>query len=248
MAFFSYGVLKPNKNFTFTYAIKNCPSCTGTSIYKNLTKKEYLDVTTRTLKWITDKKALPNYTSFKNYKISVKLNIFALAKIIVFYDKYGKLPNTCWYASDVFGAKPVVKGDLCNKLTKLTGVSVTDYKTLYKAMSKFKYDYYYEDKQTQSRTLSRMAGNCVDLNQVEYKALLEIYSSDKVQIVRGTVRCSDGGVYGHVWCRIKVSGAWLNVDASASARGKAIGTVICPSVVSITNINPSWAVNDTGDA
>ena len=92
-----------------------------------------------------------------------------------------------------------------------------------------------------------MQGNCVDLNQVEYYSLKELYPKDQIQIVRGVVQCSDGQ-YGHVWCRIKLNGKWVNLDASASAKGKPIGSVICSSVISVTNINPAWAVNDTGDA
>lgn len=249
----SKAVKNPGKDVKIEKSYKNCPDCTGNNIYKNLKKDEYLDVATRVIKWMDDKKndyKAPNFVTYdKTSRISIRLLIYAFAKIIIFYqDNNKKMPNTCWFANAVFYKQTTVTGALCRKLTSLTGITIIDYKTLYKAMMKFAYDYYYEDHQTQGQTLARMKGNCVDLNQVEYYALLEMYPSDVIQIVRGTVRCSDGKIYGHVWCRVKVNGSWINVDASAAAKGKSIGTVICPSVVSITAINPSWAVHDTGDA
>ena len=249
LAIFCTAVKKPGKDVTLTKNYSNCAGCKGTNIYKNLTKKEYLDVAGRTLTWMDKNSKVPNYSSLGKELIRPKLLLFCLAKIIVFYNKNKAMPNTCWFAMAVFNTtKSAVKGTLCKKLSSLSGIQITNYRTLYQAMAKiFTYDYYYDDKQTQSQTISRKKGNCVDLNQIEYKALLEMYSTGIIQIVRGTVRCSDGKVYGHVWCRIYVSGKWLNIDASAAAKGKALGTVICPSVVSITNVNPAWAVNDTGD-
>ena len=67
-----------------------------------------------------------------------------------------------------------------------------------------------------------------------------------VRIVRGLIQCSDGQ-YGHVWTQIKLNGKWVNIDASAAAREKPLGSIICASVISITNINDAWMVNDTGD-
>lgn len=250
---FSTAIKKPGKNVKLDKSYKTCGNCSGNNVYSNLSQSEYEDVATRLIKWMDDKKneyTAPNWVTYnKTGKISIRLLIYAFSKIIIFYqDNNKKMPKTCWFANAVFNKQTTVSGALCRKLTSLTGITIIDYKTLYKAMMKFAYDYYYEDHQTQGQTLARMKGNCVDLNQVEYYALLEMYPKDVIQIVRGTVRCSDGKIYGHVWCRVKVNGRWINVDASAAAKGKSIGTVICPSVVSITAINPSWAVHDTGDA
>ena len=124
-------------------------------------------------------------------------------------------------------------------------MSINTYNDVYNAIAKiFTYDYYYNDVQTQAQTIARRKGNCTDLNQVERAALKEL--GYDVQIVRGLVRCNDGKNYGHVWCRIKLNGKWVNIDASAAAKGKPLGSVICAKVVEITNINPSWAVSDDG--
>lgn len=238
----------PGKDVTIPGQLVTCKDCTGTGIYHNFTKTEYLKVTDKILNWFKTNVKAPNYISWGSEKISVRLAIFAFSKIIVWYANNGnKLPKTCWFANAVFYTQQSTITGFTKKLSQATGVNITDYKTLYKAMYQFRYDYYYEDHQTNSETLRKMKGNCVDLNQVEYYSLKEMYPKEQIQIVRGVVQCTDGQ-YGHVWCRIKINGSWVNLDASASAKGKPIGTVICSSVIAITSINPNWAVNDTGDA
>lgn len=248
LAIFSTAVKNPGKNVTISKAYQNCPDCTGNSVYENLTKTQYLDVATRALNWLNDKNhgyKAPNYITFKTGKISVRLANYAFSKIIVYYDSHKAMPNTCWFANAVFNTSSSLSGTLINKLKNICNCSLADYKAIYNVFVKyFSYDYYYDDKQTQSQTLSKKKGNCVDLNQIMYHALKE--AGYTVRIVRGTVKCSDG-VYGHVWTQIKLNGSWVNIDASAAARGKALGTVICASVVNITNINDAWMVNDTGD-
>ena len=240
-------VRNPGKDVTINGNIVTCPKCTGSGIYENLEKDDYIKVANRVIEWYKTNVKAPNYIVWGKEKISVRLAIFGFSKIIVFYNNHKALPSTCWFANAVFNKGQSSKKGKTAIIEKATGVKITDYKTLYKAMYQFRYDYYYEDHQTFDETIRRMKGNCVDLNQVEYASLVEQYGKDNVRIVRGVVQCSDGQ-YGHVWCQIKVNGKWIHIDASASARGKALGTVICASVLSITAINPAWAVNDTGDA
>lgn len=241
----SRAVKNPGKDVVIDGQLVSCKDCTGTGIYENLDKDDYLKVASKALTWFKTNVKAPNYISWGKEKISVRLANYAFSKIIVFYDNHKAMPNTCWFANAVFYTKASQSGKLISKLQNISKTVIKTYKDVYNVFVKFfYYDYYYEDKQTQSETLSRKKGNCVDLNQVMYHALKEMGYT--VRIVRGTVRCTDG-VYGHVWTQIKLNGSWVNIDASAAAREKALGTVICASVVSITNINDAWMVNDTGD-
>lgn len=233
--------------------IKEAPTPNGDSISKTLTRNEFTGIANDVNKFISKNQRLPNFISYQNKKININLAVYCFAKIVNFYGKNNRLPNTCEFNSNVFSksSKTSTKystkgGTVCKKLASICKMNINDYKDVYKAMSKFTYDYYYNDVKTQSKTLADMKGNCTDLNQVERAALIELYGKDKVQIVRGLVKCNDGNIYGHVWCRIKVSGKWANIDASAAAKGKSLGSVICAKVVEITNINPSWAVSDDG--
>lgn len=249
LAIFSMAVKNPGKDVTISKAYKNCPDCTGNGVYENLTKTQYLDVATRALNWLNDKNndyKAPNYISFgSNGKISVRLANYAFSKIIVYYDSHKSMPGTCWFANAVFYTKASLSGNLVSKLQNISKTAIKTYKDVYNVFVKyFYYDFYYDDKQTQSQTISKKKGNCVDLNQVMYHTLKEMGYT--VRIVRGLIQCSDGQ-YGHVWTQIKINGSWLNIDASAAAKEKALGSIICSSVISITNINDAWMVNDTGD-
>ena len=245
----SQAVRNPGKDVKITKAYKTCPDCTGNGIYENLTKSQYLDVAKRAVNWLNDsehKYQAPNYITFKNkWLISVRLANYAFSKIIVYYDTHKAMPNTCWFANATFNTKSSQTGKLVSKLQNISKTAIKTYKDVYNVFVKFfYYDFYYDDKQTQEETLSRRKGNCVDLNQVEYHTLKEM--GYDVRIVRGLIQCSDGQ-FGHVWTQIKLNGSWVNIDASAAAKEKPLGTVICASVISITNINDAWMVNDTGD-
>ena len=238
-------VENPGKDVTINGNIVSCPNCTGTGIYKNLKKTEYITVANKVSNWFKTNVKAPNYINLGSEKISVRLANFAFSKIIVYYDNHKAMPSTCWFANAVFATQSSQSGALISQLQNISKTTIKTYKDVYNVfVNYFYYDYYYDDKQTQSQTISRRKGNCVDLNQVEYHALKEL--GYDVRIVRGTVRCTDG-VYGHVWTQIKLNGNWVNIDASAAAKEKALGTVICASVISITNINDAWMVNDTGD-
>lgn len=243
-------ILNPGKDIielNYSYA----PNPNGDTINKTLTKKEYQSIANDVNKFVSSNKRLPNYDNFQNKHINIDMVTYCMAKIIVFYNKNNRLPNTCEFNSNIFKSTSKTSsgyttkgGTVCKKLVNICKMSINNYTDIYHAMSKFKYEYYYNDVKPQSKTLSDMAGNCTDLNQIEYTALKELKYN--VRIVRGLVRCNDGKNYGHVWCQIQLNGKWTNIDASAAAKGKSLGNVICSKVVEITNINPSWAVSDDG--
>lgn len=246
---FTKTVMNPGKEIAQLH-YKDAPNPTGDVINKVLTRKEYQDIASDVNNFVSPNKRLPNYDKYQNKKININLCVYCFAKIIKFYGENHRLPNTCKFDSSVFKSSSTSKyttkgGKVCKQLMKLAKMSINTYNDVYKAIAKiFTYDFYYDDVQTQAQTIARRKGNCTDLNQVERAALKEL--DYDVQIVRGLVRCNDGKNYGHVWCRIKINGKWINIDASAAAKGKPIGSVICAKVVEITNINPSWAVSDDG--
>lgn len=239
-------VKSPGKDVVINGQLVNCKECTGSGIYQNLEKEDYLKVANKVLTWFKTNIKAPNYISWGKEKISVRLANYAFYKIITWYANHGnKLPATCWFANAVFYTKASQSGKLVSKLQNISKTAIKTYKDVYNVFVKFfYYDFYYEDKQTQSETLNRKKGNCVDLNQIMYHTLKEMGYT--VRIVRGLIQCSDGQ-YGHVWTQIKLNGKWVNIDASAAAREKPLGSIICASVISITNINDAWMVNDTGD-
>lgn len=236
--------------------VAKAPDATGETVSLTLNKSEYISAAKDYYKFIEKKenRRLPNFSSIKGKKVNQRVSIYSFAKIIVFYSEIGRLPDNCkFYTSETVAqkskttssSKQVKGGTVCKTLHKLTGVVITDYKSLYRAFYYAVYNYYLNDKKTQSKSLSDFlkGNNCVDLNQLEYSGLKELGYKD-IQIVRGTIFCDKS--YGHVWCRIKINGSWVNIDASAAAKGKGIGSMICGKITSITDYNPNWAVVDDG--
>ena len=83
--------------------VSPCPDCTGSGIEKNLTKNEYQKLAKYTNDWIRSRGVAPNYTSYQNYMVSVRLQVYCYAKIIVYYNEHSNtLPITCWFKNSVF--------------------------------------------------------------------------------------------------------------------------------------------------
>ena len=142
-------------------------------------------------------------------------------------------------------------GKIIPILEKVGGVKVTGHRTLLKNFAKVKYKYYNNDIYGQDTALKRIQNkqplNCVDQAQLYYYGYKEAGFEDEIVIVRGTVTCSSGNTFGHVWCRVKEDGRWINVDPSAiSAHGYGYGKLICNRAYTITNVNPAWLISDDG--
>ena len=229
------------------------PASTGDVVEITIKKEDYIKLAKTLIKFIESKKRLPNYLEYKNKKISPRAFIYAFAKVLVFYNDNKRMPNTCLFTSKVFGSngsstKATSKGGkVCKALASASGVTITDYKSLYRAFYYAVYKYYNDDCYSQAQALKRFAQklgmNCADLGQLAYYALKEL--GYNVKIVRGVIRC-DSGSFGHIWCRITTSSTTINFDASAAAKGKSLGTMICGRIVEITNYDPAWAVSDDG--
>lgn len=99
---FAEAVRNPNKEIP-DRKVSPCPDCTGSSIEKNLTRNEYQTLAKHTINWIKDRDVAPNYTSYQNYMVSVRLQVYCYAKIIVYYHEHSNtLPLTCWFKNSVF--------------------------------------------------------------------------------------------------------------------------------------------------
>ena len=150
---------------------------------------------------------------------------------------------------------PKSKTPVSDAIYKVGGIKIEGHRSLYKNFGKMKYKLYYNDVYTQSEALNRIKKglplNCTDFAQLYYDAYHEQKKEkgwkDECVIVRGTVTCKSGKTFGHVWCRVKEDGRWINVDPSAiAAHGYSYGSLICNRSYAVTNVNPSWAVVDDG--
>jgi len=99
---FGEAVRTPNKEIK-DRKVEPCPDCTGSGIDRNLTRNEYQKLAKYTNDWIRDRGVAPNYTTYQNYMVSIRLQTYCYAKIIVWFDEHSNtLPNTCWFKNSVF--------------------------------------------------------------------------------------------------------------------------------------------------
>ena len=129
-------VLNPAKEIAelnYNYA----PNPNGDSINKTLTRKEFQDIASDVNKFISVNKRLPNYDSYQNKHINIDLVTYCFSKIIAFYAKNNRLPNTCEFKSSVFKSNSsssntnhTTKGGfVCKKLVNIAKKSINNITT-----------------------------------------------------------------------------------------------------------------------
>lgn len=86
-------IVNPNKDIK-KINVKNPSSPTGTNINMKVYKQDYIDMAKRVANYIEKNGQLPNYVSYKNYKIRVRVYVDAFARIVNYYYSHENvLPN-----------------------------------------------------------------------------------------------------------------------------------------------------------
>ncbi|WP_305513599.1 transglutaminase domain-containing protein [Methanobrevibacter sp. V14] len=186
---------------------------------------------------------MPNSVSSQVGTIGYDGLVSAFSRILVSYDKYGKMPKYV-YVKSLSGGKTKVTGNLNSKntignlaaylaaskncevndakikklVTKLTKNCGTDKE---KADAIFKYvrdaigySFYYNTKYGAAGTLKTKSGNCVDLSHL----LVAMYRNAGLAARYGHGKCtfSSGNTYGHVWTQVLIGNTWTVADATSS--------------------------------
>ena len=222
--------------------IKDASKPTGTTISREISKTDYKDMAARLIKYVDQHGTMPNYITYKSYKITPRLFCEVLSRVVIYNDKNKALPNYVSCSSKVFN-KPVKGDDVFQYFVKKFGNVTTIDGALGKIAGKG-YGYYYDDKYTNKETIDRMKSgkgvNCTDSTHVFYhigKAL-----GYDVRCLH--VRCSGGD--GHVRLQFRHSkhtgGEWINRDPAAVLSSGSVTYNWCTSGYTLLAINPSWWV------
>ena len=108
--YFAKAITTPNKDITIL-TIKDPSGPTGTSISQQIVKADYLDMAKRIVAYVEKNKQIPNYVTYKTYKISAPLYTYIFAKIIVWMNNNkNTYPNYVETNSKVF-TKPTESGN-----------------------------------------------------------------------------------------------------------------------------------------
>lgn len=241
-------ILNPKKDIP-KIGVNDAPNPQGTAISRTVSKADYLDIVKRYVAFVEKDKnhRLPNYVSYGKHKIRPHLATLVFAKILVSYNKNGKLPNEVNINSKAF-TKPVeTTNDVYNYFVKVFGKFNN---TIDGALSKVQdrgYSYYYDDVYSNRQSIDRLKQgkgiNCTDSCHVFYNIMQQLIALGKYKKVECLhVMCQSGG---HVKLRITMNdGTRIIRDPACviSDNGKGVNCVWCTNTP--IAVNPSWFMSN----
>ena len=242
--YYAKAILKPKtdiKKINFADA----PSPKGTSISRQIKQSDYKNICKDLINFVENPKykRLPNYVLYGKYQLTPHLLTEFLSRILVWYDKNGRLPSEANINSKIF-SKPVETGNVVyDYFVKKTGKRFTtldDLLTYVKAY--FTYLKYFDDYKSNKQVTDSKSGNCVDLLQW----LMNMTKAMGYQSRCIHVKCTVSGT-GHVFGEFKHSkhtgGKWIRRDIAAVADGENIKSIWCGNG-NVQAVNPSWFMSN----
>ncbi|WP_296881948.1 transglutaminase domain-containing protein [uncultured Methanobrevibacter sp.] len=210
---------------------------------------DYLSVAKSIVNAVNSKGEMPNSVNSALGSIGYNGLVYAMARVVAFYDDYGIMPNYVTiktYASTpsssplnskntITNLKPylvattncqVGNSKIKSVVDSLTSGLTTDsakaraiYNYVRDAVS---YSFYYDTKYGAVGTLNAKTGNCVD----QAHLLIAMYRTAGLaaRYVHGTCVFSSGSTYGHVWAQVLIGDTWIVSDPT-SVRNS-FGTVV----------------------
>jgi hypothetical protein len=244
--YFSKAIMTVNtdvKKINFTETTKPI----GNNISNQIYKKDYFDMCKRLIKYVETHKQMPNYITYKNYKVLPRLATYMFSRILVYYSKHDAFPKYANINSKCF-TKPTESDNEVYAYFKKVFGDFGD--TIDGALSKIAgngYGYYYDDVYSNKTSIDRMADgdgvNCTDSCQVFYnimEALIQKGKYRKVECLH--IGCSGGD--GHVRLRITLNdGDYIYRDPAAVLSSGSITYNWC-SNGELWAINPSWFLDN----
>ena len=235
--YFAKAILKPKKDIK-KFAFNNASNPNGTPISRQIVKKDYLNMAKRLVDYVEKKRALPNFITYQtSFKVSVPLYTYALARILVYYDAHGQMPNYVNVNSKAF-TKPTETGNtVYDYWVKKTGTKpkqiddVCDY-----ILKHFKYEFYFDDHKSNKQVIDTKAGNCTDLTQM----LSNMADALGYEWKCIHTQCRQSGT-GHVYLKLRKGGNWFVRDVACIA-DESRYCIWCevPNKGSLLAENPSW--------
>lgn len=250
----AYAVNHPNKDIEIPVSVAGADKPGGDRIVEQIKPDDYQDQATRLVKYIKENKKLPNFvlTKKSKLKVRIRLEIYSLAKIVLWYANKGKYPNECLYQYTVFyKEKPVTNVEtpleVLAYFEKVFKVSVKHMDDALIVMNNRGYAHYYDNAYTNKESIDRIKKglgiNCTDALQLWInivKALIIKYKRYKsVDCLH--VKCSGGE--GHVRGRVKLlDGTYVYRDPACtlSDNGKGAYCNWCTTNFTLLAVNPSW--------
>ena len=181
----------------------------------------------------------------KNYLISTKVWIYAVAKTVVYYNTNRVLPKITRFSSNAF-VKPAPQKSYSQLIFDYFSSKFGKPTSIDDALEKIQgrgYGFYYDDHLTNYQTIDGLAGkgqkpNCTDIHQMAWH-LGKVMNYD----VRAKhIWCTTSNV-GHIRMDFNRGDGWFSRDFSAVADGECIECIWC-SRGDFLAYNPNWFLSN----
>jgi Transglutaminase-like enzymes, putative cysteine proteases len=227
-------LLQLNNGTSTSISVGNISSptnSTGSYIYGNLYKSEYISIAKTIKSFINSNNKAPNYVSSSLGNIQYESLIYIYSKILNYYKTNSNLPAYVLVDSSV--TNTTVPSSLQQYLQVTANCQVNDssIKSLAASLTKGKssaydkavaifnwvrdntdYVFYSNSHQGAVTTLSKKSGNCCDLTHL--LIALERAAGIPARYEHVYAKFSSGTWYGHVIAQVYVNGKWYYADAS----------------------------------
>lgn len=234
--YFAKCILTPKKDIK-KVTFNNASKPTGTHLSRQIDKKDYIKICERLIDYVERRRGLPNFITYKSFKIRTRLYTYMMAKILVYYDAHGQLPNYVDVNSKAF-YKPTETGntvyDYFYQKTGKKFTTIDDFLSYIKAH--YSYEYYFDDRKSNKQVIDSKAGNCTDLLQMMCNYVEAMgYEWKCIH-----VKCRVSGT-GHVFGKFRKPNKtdWFIRDIASVADGGSIISVWCRDGTILAE-NPSW--------
>ena len=229
-------IINPKKDVA-KFTFNNAPKPTGTHLSRQIYKDDYIGICKRLITYVEKNRGLPNFITYKSFKIRTRLYTYTLAKILVYYNTHGQLPNYVNVNSKAFYPPTETGNIVYDYFVQKTGKK---YKTIDDLLeyvrANFHYEYYYDDYKSNKEVLDTKGGNCTDLLQW----LCNMVEAMGYEWKCIHVNCRQSGT-GHVFGKFRKKGAadWFIRDPASVADGGTVNSVWC-SNGEVLAVNPQW--------
>ncbi len=236
----SQAVINLNNNKKTNVDVKSVtnPTKPGAASYLgNLV--DYLSVAKSVVNTVNSKGAMPNSISSSLGEIGYNGWVYAVARVVAFYDDYSIMPNYVTIktysgsgSSSSLNTKNTIKDltpylkastncqvnnakikSLVNSLTSGLTSDTAKARAIYNYVrDSISYSFYYDTKYGAVGTLNAKTGNCVD----QAHLLIAMYRTAGLaaRYVHGTCTFSSG-TYGHVWVQVLIGDTWTVSDPTS---------------------------------
>lgn len=238
--YFCKAILNPGRDVK-GFGIAEASKPNGTYISRTVSKTDYLDMCRRVISYVEKNKKLPNYVSYKNYKVNIRLFTYITAYLLVHYVDDRKLKDKVSINSKYFVKPTEDKNKVFTawvnkfKFTPKYIDDVCDY-----IRDHFTYQFYYDDQKSNIEVINSKAGNCTDLLQMLINMAEALGYEWKVY----HVQCNQSGV-GHVYGMFRKGGEWFIRDIACIA-DESRYCVWCEAGNggSLIAVNPAWFLSN----